>query len=584
MNRTLAIFFFLVVFTIITSASPSFATTYQVSIVSGSGASASANCVGQHVCFNPNPVTIAVGDTVTWTNDDTVSHTSTFDQQLSGPPVAGAMWDSGLIKAGGTYSFTFNTVGTFAYNDQVHPWMTGEVVVGAAPPGNSAGNYDFILKATPSNLSIAQGSSEQFAFNVAAPSTNSGPMDLSISMNWVGAAPSGVNLSSLQSTTIPSLAPNWNSNQFITINAPSASSLGNYILGFTVTVTNPSGIQSKQISVPISITPPPTPQPSPPAILKANPVSTTQIDLSWAQSAGAVTGYTLERSATQAVPWTVLVSNTAATSYNDAGLTPGTTYYYRVFAENSAGQSAPTTASATTQSEPISAPLLSVSSTTSDTVTLSWTSTQAPSYKLERSSTQAGPWGPVQSGITATSFTDTNLTPGTTYYYRVTADMAGGLQSNTVPATTGKHSQPDFALSASPTSIQQGNGGTSTISVTQFNDFNSPVIFSLGNNIPGIIGSFSPNPDPNTSILTLNVDSSVPTGPYQLVVVGTSGSLTHPTSFTLQVNQNTPPSPWGLIAGGIGAAAVGGVVVIVMMRRKPKNGQDVPVDRPIVKD
>ncbi|MDE1817670.1 MAG: PEFG-CTERM sorting domain-containing protein, partial [Thaumarchaeota archaeon] len=54
----------------------------------------------------------------------------------SGQPsdnTTGTVFDSGnLIKPGGTYQFTFANAGTFNYFCTVHPWMTGQVIVGAA--------------------------------------------------------------------------------------------------------------------------------------------------------------------------------------------------------------------------------------------------------------------------------------------------------------------------------------------------------------------------------------------------------------------------------------------------------------------
>jgi plastocyanin len=70
--------------------------------------------------FNPGEVTVAVGDTVTWMNTDTVSHTSTSNA---------AGWDSGTIPAGRQFSFTFATAGTFPYQCRIHPGMVGTVVV-----------------------------------------------------------------------------------------------------------------------------------------------------------------------------------------------------------------------------------------------------------------------------------------------------------------------------------------------------------------------------------------------------------------------------------------------------------------------
>jgi plastocyanin len=74
----------------------------------------------QSTAFSPNPVVVAVGGTVTWTNNDTVAHTSTAD---------GGTWNSGTIGVGGTFSRTFSTTGTFAYHCAIHPGMIGTVTV-----------------------------------------------------------------------------------------------------------------------------------------------------------------------------------------------------------------------------------------------------------------------------------------------------------------------------------------------------------------------------------------------------------------------------------------------------------------------
>ena len=70
--------------------------------------------------FNPNPIMVSVGTTVTWTNNDSIAHTATSN--------TGA-FDSGLIGAGGSFSFTFQSAGTFPYHCTIHPGMVGSVVV-----------------------------------------------------------------------------------------------------------------------------------------------------------------------------------------------------------------------------------------------------------------------------------------------------------------------------------------------------------------------------------------------------------------------------------------------------------------------
>ena len=84
--------------------------------------------------FAPNPLNAKVGDTVTWTNKDTIFHTVTsgtgpsdtthgkeFDSGLSGP--------TALTTQGKTFSHKFMTAGEFPYFCQLHPTMVGKVVV-----------------------------------------------------------------------------------------------------------------------------------------------------------------------------------------------------------------------------------------------------------------------------------------------------------------------------------------------------------------------------------------------------------------------------------------------------------------------
>jgi len=100
----------------------------NVTIASGAGASANAACVGTNNCFAPNPVAIKSGTTVIWTNSDSASHTVTSGQPSDTTP--GTLFDSGLIKPGKTFQFTFTKTGSQDYFCSVHPWMTGKVTVG----------------------------------------------------------------------------------------------------------------------------------------------------------------------------------------------------------------------------------------------------------------------------------------------------------------------------------------------------------------------------------------------------------------------------------------------------------------------
>jgi len=81
--------------------------------------------------FDPSEIHIIPNSTVTWINNDNVTHTVT-----SGNPQQGAdgKFDSGLLKPGKEFSYTFAEIGTFNYYCQVHPAMKVVIVnVNAVP-------------------------------------------------------------------------------------------------------------------------------------------------------------------------------------------------------------------------------------------------------------------------------------------------------------------------------------------------------------------------------------------------------------------------------------------------------------------
>src|SRR5262245_40166892 len=73
-----------------------------------------------NTAYAPNPISIAAGDTITWTNNDTEAHTSVGDD---------GSWNSGNIAPGASFSRTFPTAGTFAYHCSIHPNMIATVTV-----------------------------------------------------------------------------------------------------------------------------------------------------------------------------------------------------------------------------------------------------------------------------------------------------------------------------------------------------------------------------------------------------------------------------------------------------------------------
>ena len=68
--------------------------------------------------FNPSEITIQKGETITWVNEDSVTHT-----------VTGTVINSGLLEKGKSFKQTFNETGAFDYGCTPHPYMKGKVIV-----------------------------------------------------------------------------------------------------------------------------------------------------------------------------------------------------------------------------------------------------------------------------------------------------------------------------------------------------------------------------------------------------------------------------------------------------------------------
>lgn len=74
----------------------------------------------QNMAFVSPNIQVKVGTTFTWTNQDSVPHSVTFKN---------GMKDSGLLSQGQSFSYTFNTPGTYQYYCTVHPYMVATVTV-----------------------------------------------------------------------------------------------------------------------------------------------------------------------------------------------------------------------------------------------------------------------------------------------------------------------------------------------------------------------------------------------------------------------------------------------------------------------
>jgi plastocyanin len=80
--------------------------------------------------FRPRILTVSVGTTVTWTNEDSTPHQVINDPGGRGfNPELGDIFESGPLETGQSYSFTFPSTGLFPYRCAIHPAMEGQIIV-----------------------------------------------------------------------------------------------------------------------------------------------------------------------------------------------------------------------------------------------------------------------------------------------------------------------------------------------------------------------------------------------------------------------------------------------------------------------
>ena len=72
------------------------------------------------MAFSESTITISIGDIITWTNQDSAPHSATADN---------GEFDSGALNNGESFTFIFNTVGTYTYHCSIHNGMTATIIV-----------------------------------------------------------------------------------------------------------------------------------------------------------------------------------------------------------------------------------------------------------------------------------------------------------------------------------------------------------------------------------------------------------------------------------------------------------------------
>jgi fibronectin type 3 domain-containing protein len=203
---------------------------------------------------------------------------------------------------------------------------------------------------------------------------------------------------------------------------------------YRVRAVNQVGASSWCQPLTVETTPVPATPPDAPSDLKAEAVSANRIEVTWTDNSDDEDGFTLMGSINGTTFETLHTTDGNVQTFTHDGLSPRTTYYYKVSAFNTAGASDETpVAEARTHQEPVAPPAppenLTYSELTSRSVRLAWTdmSDDETGFRLERSlSNDFSLVETVTLDLNVTTYQDINLLPSTDYCYRLIAFNASG--------------------------------------------------------------------------------------------------------------------------------------------------------------
>jgi hypothetical protein len=402
---------------------------------------------------------------------------------------------------------------------------------------------DFLLSASPSTRTIAQGSSTSYAVTMGSIAGFSGAITLS-----VGGLPAGAT-----GTFTPNPSSTGSSTLSVTTSATTPTGTS------TLTITGVSGSLSHSTTVSLTV--------NGPGVVYDNKVSS---GVQFGITSITTPAFTVGSGSNRAAMIMVAMSTNGATNITarlggvSGTLVPGTdsgttaairTMIFQVISPPSGSQTATVswtnsmnadvgviTVSGADQIAPIGNGAFTASNSSSAATSVTITSnfgdlTASVGFSgnawVAPFTNQSLKWG-VDAGEAAG-----DIGPGTGATTHTWTDQFAG-QAHSVSGANFNSAAPNFVLSSSPSSrsISAGASTSYAISITQTGGFSGQVSLSVSGLPSGATGSFTPNPTAASSSLAVTTSGSVAIGTYPLTVTAVSGTLTHTMTLSLVV---TPP-------------------------------------------
>jgi hypothetical protein len=402
--------------------SPNTAYTFRVRAFNGSGSSAPTNEITGTTSASSGaptaPTNLTVNSvtettiTISWTDNSSNESVFIIERQIDGT-WSQYDWRSANITTFTTGGLAPNTARTFrvvAFNASGNSAPSNTV---SATTSGSSG-----LPTAPSNLTVQSVTST------------------SVTLSWTdnSSNENGFSIERLKAGGV------WSQTGWVPANTTTFTKAGlsaSTAYSFRVLAFNGTGNSSTTNTVSATTSAPPSPPAAPTNLVLTYATSST-LTVSWTDGSDNENGFSIEKLVSGS--WTQTGSVSAnATTFTKSGLPAGTWFDYRVVAFNGGGNSGPSNvlhAQTSPSGSPAAPTNLTVASVTSSSVALSWldNSTNENGFNVEK--LVGGTWTFVATVVTGSNYTVPNLSPNTTYSFRVYAFNGPGNSWYTNVATT----------------------------------------------------------------------------------------------------------------------------------------------------